>query len=134
MYSMVEEPQKDDPALATTIAVALSFPFFQSGTAATDEFQTALRTFGGGMTPGLGLTQGWTAGKLFARAAAHLAEPPTNEAVLAGLWSIKNDDLGGITGPLTFTAGQSAPRMPCWFDLEMKDGWSSPDHFTRHCE
>jgi branched-chain amino acid transport system substrate-binding protein len=134
MISMIEDAQKDDPNLAGSIGVSINFPYFQSGTPATDEFQTALRTYGVGMTPGLGLTQGWTAGKLFARAAAHLPEPPTNEAVLAGLWSIKNDDLGGITGPLTFTANQPATPAPCWFDLAMTDRWSSPDKFTRHCE
>jgi branched-chain amino acid transport system substrate-binding protein len=134
MLSMVDAEQKDDANLAGAVASSVAFPYFQSGTPATDEFATAFRAYGGGVAPGLGIAQGWTGAKLLEKATARLPEPPTTTAILDGLWSIKNDDLGGLTGPLTFTADQSAPAVACWFDLEMKGGWRSPDNFTRHCE
>lgn len=57
----------------------------------------------------------WVSAKLFERAArGRLSATPTAEDVLKGLWSIKNDDLGGLTYPLTFTEGQDDPQMACW--------------------
>ena len=132
--SMVEEGQKDDSTLQGAMASALVFPYFQTGTPATDAFATALRNYGQGLTPGLGLTQGWTGGKLLERAAAALPEPPTTGAILNGLWSVKGDDLGGLTGPLSFTANQPATPVACWFNLELRGRWISPDRFERHCE
>jgi branched-chain amino acid transport system substrate-binding protein len=132
--SMVEEGQKGDADLAGAMASSVVFPYFQTGTPATDAFAAALRDYGRGLTPGVGLTQGWTGGKLLERATAALPEPPTTTAVLDGLWSIKGDDLGGLTGPLTFTANQPATPVACWFNLELRGRWTSPDDFSRHCE
>jgi branched-chain amino acid transport system substrate-binding protein len=72
--------------------------------------------------------------KLFEKAAANLPEPPTSEAVLRGLWSLRNDDLGGLTYPITFIENQPAPLVNCWWTLRIKEGsWISPDRFQRHC-
>jgi branched-chain amino acid transport system substrate-binding protein len=57
----------------------------------------------------------WVSAKLFERAArGRLSATPTAEDLLKGLWSIKGDDLGGLTYPLTFTEGQEDPQMACW--------------------
>jgi branched-chain amino acid transport system substrate-binding protein len=133
MLSMVEDRQKDDADLAGAVASSVASPYFQSGTPATDEYAAAWRNYGSGLTPGLGLTQGWTGGKLLEKATARLPEPPTTAAILDGLWSIKNEDLGGLTGPLTFTANQPAAPTACWFNLELNKRWVSPDNFARHC-
>ena len=125
---------KDDPNLDGMVAAHHTVPWFQSGTPATDEFQNAMRTLGAGLASGAGTTAGWTAGKLFERAGAHLPEPPTAEAVLAGLWSMHDDTLGGITRPLTFIENKPAPERACWFDMQVKDkAWVSPDGFALHC-
>jgi len=63
-----------------------------------------------------------------------MPEPPTTAAILKGLWSLQNDDLGGITHALTFAQGKTAPRVACWFNVATKGGaWISPDGFQRHC-
>ena len=68
------------------------------------------------------------------KAGAALPEPPTSQAILQGLWSLKNDDLGGITQPLTFVQGKTADKVACWFNIATKSGsWTSPDGFKRHC-
>ena len=102
---------KDDPNLVGMVGAANVFPWFQSGTPATDEYQAAVKRFGDGIsTVGGGPPLGWVSGKLFQKAAANLPEPPTTEAVLKGLWSIRDDTLGRLTGFLTFTEGQLPPR------------------------
>jgi branched-chain amino acid transport system substrate-binding protein len=77
---------------------------------------------------------GWVSTQLFQLAAKNIGDPPTSQAILNGLWSIKNDDLGGITQPLTFTKGQPAAQMVCYWLLELKSGhFVSPNNGQRTC-
>jgi branched-chain amino acid transport system substrate-binding protein len=125
---------KDNPHLDNFTSGSGTFLWFQSGTPATDEFQHALRTYGSKVPRTVAVTNGWVAGKLLERAAAALPEPPTSEALLQGLWAIKNDDLGGLTYPLTFVENQPAKPVACWFNLVIeKRSWVSPDGFRLNC-
>jgi branched-chain amino acid transport system substrate-binding protein len=126
---------KSDPNLATMIWASNVFPYFQVGTPGTDEFHAAAAVYGKDLPLSWGTAAGWTAGKLFEKATANLPPNPTRDDVLRGLWSIKNDDLGGITAPLTFTEDKPATPSFCWFSISIKDqAWTSPDRFQRHCE
>ena len=123
-----------DPNLAGAVGSVFTFPWFQTGTPATEEFQEAMRRYGNGIPAGATASMGWTAGKLMEKAAANMPEPPTSEAVLRGLWSLKSETLGGLTSPLTFLENQPPARLPCWFNLATGNGsWVSPDGFQRHC-
>jgi branched-chain amino acid transport system substrate-binding protein len=81
----------------------------------------------------MGPVEGWVSGKLVERAAAALtADRPTSAQLLAGLWTVKNDTLGGLTSPLTFTANQPATPTSCGFLITIKAGtWISPDSAMR---
>ena len=126
--------QKKDPNLSGAVASTVVFPYFQSGTAATDEFQQVRLSFGRDLTLGPGLAVGWTAGKLLERAGRSLPEPPSRAALLEGLWGISGDDLGGLTYPLSFTRGKPADPKSCWFNLAIRDSqWTSPDGAKLHC-
>ena len=111
-------------------------PFFQTGTAGTDEFQRAIQAYGQHSLMGVGLITGWVAGKLLERAGANLPEPPTTEALLKGLWSIKSDNLGGLSAQaLTFAENQPPVGVACWYALQVKQGhWTSPDGFRANCD
>jgi branched-chain amino acid transport system substrate-binding protein len=126
---------KDDSNIDGWASGVNVFPFFQTGTPATDQYHEALRTQGGGkLIAGVGTATGWVGGKLLEKVGANLPEPPTSEAILKGLWSLQNDDLGGLTHPLTFVPGQPATKLACWFNIATKGGnWVSPDGFQRHC-
>jgi branched-chain amino acid transport system substrate-binding protein len=134
---IVRDPMKDDPVLAGAGMMASStiFPYFQSGTPATDEYQRILRTYAKNLPQGVGVALGWVSAKLFEKAAALVSEPPTSEAILRGLWAIKDDNLGGLTPVrLTFVEDQPAARAVCWFGLALSGGeWTSPDGATPHC-
>jgi branched-chain amino acid transport system substrate-binding protein len=129
------DDSKKDPNLEGLSASSNVFPYFQSGTPASDEFQAALRSYSGAVSLGIGTATGWTAGKLLEKAAAKLPEPPTSQAILEGLWSIKNDDLGGLTLPLTFQeSGPTKPTSTCWFNMVVrKSEWTTPDGYRLRC-
>jgi len=126
---------KNDPRLDGLLAGTSAFPYFQTGTPATDEYQQVMRTIGAKILPGVSSATGWVAAKLFEKAAATLPDPPTAEAVLRGLWSIRSDTLGGLTAtPLTFTENQNAPPRMCWYTIRIQNKqWVSTDGFTPQC-
>ena len=134
LTAVVSDRLKDDPNLDGLVASVLSSPYFQTGTPATDEFHAAMKAFVPGAELAVGHSLGWTAGKLFEKAAANLPEPPTSQAILEGLYSLKDDTLGGLTAPLNFVRGKTAPPVLCWFNIMIqKKNWVSPDNFKQNC-
>ena len=129
----VIDSMKDDEGFAGTIAPSSVFPYFASGTPAADEFRTVMRAHGMDLS-GVGAALGWVSGKMLEKAGANLPEPPTSDAILAGLWSLKDDTLGGLTEPLTFVKDQPAPQRACWFNLVIENrSWISPDQGRVNC-
>lgn len=123
-----------NPNLDGTISGTVVFPWFQDNTESTKEFQAAMARYLPKADVANGHAVGWTAGKLFERATVDLPEPPTREAVLRGLWSIRDDTLGGLTLPLSFTENQPSRPVPCGFTAMIKDQkWSSPNNFEIRC-
>jgi branched-chain amino acid transport system substrate-binding protein len=131
----VRDEIKGNPNFDGALAILSTFPYFQSGTPATDEYQEAMRSFGQGALLGPGMAVGWVAGKLFEKAAGDLPEPPTTAALLAGLWRIHGDTLGGLTYPLNFIENQPPKLVACWFNMVVqKSKWVSPDEYRLNCE
>lgn len=64
---------------------------------------------------------GWVSAKTFEVAARNLPDKPTNEDVLNGLWSIKGDNLGGLTYPLSFPKMGNSPKKACWSTVVIKN-------------
>ena len=65
----------------------------------------------------------WAGAQLFAKAAklAHLTPSSTPADLKAGLYQVKNDTLGGLTPPLTFTQGQ--PTNPAgYYVMQIQGG------------
>lgn len=57
---------------------------------------------------------GWVSAKTFEAGAQRLPDNPTSADVLDGLWSIRGNDLGGLTFPLSFEKDRPSPRRTCW--------------------
>lgn len=71
-------------------------------------------------------SQGWVAGKLLEKTAQNLSDPPTSADLLAGLWALENETLGGLTPPLTFPRERPHPEPSCVFLVEATDGgWTA---------
>jgi branched-chain amino acid transport system substrate-binding protein len=132
--SVVLPDMATDPNLDGMLIPAQTKPWMLAGDPAIAEYQAVLARYG----PGVGLNgasvSGWTSAKLFELAAASLGDTPTSAALLDALGTIKGNDLGGLTGPLTFTKGQNPPRLACWFLVQVSHGkFISPNDGARQC-
>ena len=129
-----EDMMRDPNLDGHLISNATAFPYFQDAPS-TAEFRAALARFGKGVQATFATSMSWVTGKLFEKAATQVSEPPTSQAILAGLWSIKDDDLGGLAQPLTFTQDQPASPRTCWWNVALAGGrWTSPDNYRRTCD
>jgi branched-chain amino acid transport system substrate-binding protein len=125
----------DDPNLDGLAVVTGSVPWFVNSTPATVEFQQAMKTFAPGQATDPGTMIGWVSGKLLEKAVAQSPAATLDSAgILAGLWTIKNDDLGGLTSPRTFAQDQPAQPNRCWWLVQANEGtWTSPNDARRGC-
>lgn len=123
-----------EPGADGLVAGVGAIPWTQTDNPAVAEFLDAIAQYAPGLEPGADAMAGWTSAKLFELAAQNLPADPTAADVLAGLWAVRDNDLGGLTYPLTFTQGQTAPRVECWFTVQIQGGaWTSPDNGARAC-
>lgn len=117
----------DDPNLDGLVASMGVITPMISGNAALDEYQQAMARYAPGIDarhdPG-GIT-GWTSGKLLEATGPHLSDTPTSADLLEGLWGIKDNDLGGLTTPLTFTQGQPTRPKFCYWTFQFSGGKST---------
>ena len=118
----VKAEMAEDPNFNNSAFVGFhGFPWTVRSTPATAEFQDVIAKYLR-IAPSAPTTLGWISGKLFEKVASTVTGAPSTRAVLEGLWTIKNDSLGGLTAPLTYTKGQPAQMPICWFELVIKDG------------
>lgn len=101
-----------------------NFPFVDDSNAATQEFQAAIKQYAPNIGALMGSTSAnqWVGGKLLE--AAVKASPSgsvTAASIKTGLYSLKDETLGGLAPPLNFTKGQTA-RINCYFTLGISNG------------
>jgi branched-chain amino acid transport system substrate-binding protein len=84
-----------------------------------------------GNTPS-GLLGDWVGLQMFAAAAKNVGTDPTAADITNGLLAFRGNTIGGLTSPMTFTAGHL--RGNCEFFFEIKDGnYELPDGLTPIC-
>ena len=98
------------------------------------EFRRVLKQHAPGLPLDPTPTTAWVSAKLFERAARKLPEAPTPQSILDGLWSIANEDLGGLTMPLAFSRDANAPPVLCYWTIQVNAGqYSAADSGQRTC-
>ena len=103
------------------------FPFFDESTPATKAFHAALKQYApsvgtAAMPLNSAAAAAWASGKLFEAAVQASGTGPVSAAsVKKGLYALKGETLGGLTPPLTFTAGK-ATNYNCSWLYTIKDG------------
>ena len=125
------------PAKTKTLGVAQQFPFFlTTGSPAIDEYYSFAKHLTSDEMNG-GTAQAWAAIQLFeaaAKAGVPAGGTPTSAEILKGLYSLKDDTLGGLTIPLTFTKGAPATLPQCWFTEGFDNGkFTNPSGLTPVC-
>ena len=76
----------------------------------TAEFHQALARYAPNASNGGYFANAWAAAKVFEKAVSRIKGPVTSEAILDQLWTFKNETVGGLTVPLTYTRDQ--PTVP----------------------
>jgi branched-chain amino acid transport system substrate-binding protein len=114
-------------------------PFVATGTPALDDFHVAHKQFTGADAGDSASMFGWASGKLFeaavnAVAAAARVGAVDSRLVFSGLYKLKNETLGGLTGPLSFPEGKARPRVTCGAAfLVTSEGTKAPNNSKLSC-
>jgi branched-chain amino acid transport system substrate-binding protein len=117
----------NDPNLNGALLSGFNANPYDSSTPATAAFRDAMNKFDPGYLSSSQFSYDaigvWAGGKLFEAAAkaANIGPSSTGADVKKGLYALKNETLGGLTGPLNFTSGKPA-FVPCWFTQMVKGG------------
>ena len=115
------------PAIDGAVGEITNLPASDTSNPEIKAMDQALNTFKPGLLGSAEFSAGssmvWAAGMLFEAAAqaGHLGDSPTPAGVLAGLYALKGETLGGLTAPLTFTKDKPT-SLKCWFYYQVKDG------------
>jgi branched-chain amino acid transport system substrate-binding protein len=119
-------------ALNGAIGNTQDVPWFDDSTPATKAMQAAISKYSPSVLTsasyGATATIGWAAGTVFATVAktAGLTPSSSQAQIVAALDTVKNETFGGITPPLTFTAGKPA-QVACSFLAGISNGkWTEP--------
>lgn len=132
---LVDAKSPQQPGLENLALTMGAFPFEGLSTPAAKEFADAWRKYGGGAAPAPTASYTWASAKLFEKAArAAGAQAGTSAGILKGLSTIRNERLGGLTVPLTFSAGKPASDAGCWFVMRAAGGkWTAPQGDRPSC-
>jgi len=126
----------DIPQLDGTVAVGSTVPFVDDSTPGTKAYQEMLAEY----LPEIGGENGplpmnsFIAVELFKKAVElGGTEEVTSESIIDGLYKMKDETLGGLTVPLTFTEGRPT-IVNCYFTLGIEDGeFTMPEGLDYTC-
>lgn len=124
------------PAADGSLGAVAQRPWFDDSTPASKEYRDALTEY----APGLGDLDGtvsqyvWIAGKLFEAAVkAAGSTTVTPDSVKQGLYALKDETLGGLSGPLNYVKDKPTV-LGCYFVIGVKDGaFTAPKGLEPFC-
>ena len=116
-----------DPSFEGSAITQTVFPFAGSNAAPAVEYANAMRKYAPNQISNPASASGWAAGKAFGEAVQRVKGPVTTAKLLAALHSFKNETIGGVTIPLTYSNGPIVPR-PCYFLSVIKSGAYVPQN------
>jgi branched-chain amino acid transport system substrate-binding protein len=131
--AMAGPKHTEDPYLSELYTAYNVVPWIVTDLPAVAEYRSAIAEFGSPIWPSSGVV--WADGMLLRAAAAKLpADNPTPQSVLDGLYSMKNETLGGLIQPATFSPDQKTRGSSCFFPLVIKDKkWLAPLGAKQEC-
>jgi len=125
---------RSDPNLEGTVLALPLAPWFQGTNPSVTQYKDTMTRYSPGNAPTASGENGWASAKLFELAATRASDPTTSPGILDGLWSMKNESLGGLIPATTFTKDQNAPEVKCWTVVVITGGqFTAPDGGQMHC-
>lgn len=111
-----------DPNLEGLLTVNPHFPYAADDTTAARKYHEAMARYAPNLEEGPATGSTWAAGALLRLVGRAIPPKPTSADFLAGVWRIKDDNLGGLTVPLSYTEGRPTPSPRCYFVMGVKNG------------
>lgn len=111
-----------DPNLDGLVVGGKMVPFPSEQASGMKEAHAAFAKFATGQIVTGGYAYGWLVGEFFAQAANDLPDNPTYADLADGIYSIKNNDMKGMTYPITITRGKVIDRQLCFGTTIIKGG------------
>lgn len=125
MPAIIGPKQWTEKYLEGNPVIDFSAPFFDDSIPGIKEYRDAVKAykpdFLGGPLDISSTAQAFGPAKLVEKAISGITGDVTAESVMASLYTIKGETLGGLTPPLTFTKGKPT-RIHCWFVWDIKNG------------
>jgi branched-chain amino acid transport system substrate-binding protein len=113
----------EDPALDRAVVAQPILPWFLTDRPAIRQYQSVLNKWAPGLPFDSASLNGWGAAQLFSRAAsAFAADVVTSEGITKALSTVKNDDLAGLTYPLSFSPDKPQEPKICGWVVRMLKG------------
>jgi len=114
---------KDDPNLDGMVIPEPNLPWFINSVPVIAEMNSTFKRYAPGLQSDASTLAGWASVKLFERAArGYVSDVPTSHDFLRGLWSFKDETLGGLAPPLNFPEGKAATYPICGWPVVVKGG------------
>jgi branched-chain amino acid transport system substrate-binding protein len=130
----VSSSMQSDSQLDGMISVQQTFPWMDGYTPAQAAYQAAIKQYAPGLVGSGASSAEWTSGMLAVAADQDLGATPTSAQFFQGLWTIKNNNLGGLSPPLTFNANGNASIATCYFTITLQNGqFVDPNHGNEQC-
>jgi branched-chain amino acid transport system substrate-binding protein len=121
---------RSEPALEGLLAPQGNFPFTSSSTPQEKEYQDIRARYASNVSNSPAVATVWVAGVLLREAIKGAPLPPgkvTNEDLLKGLYTIKDNNLGGLAPPLSFTEGEKKDGFRCIYYIRLTNQqWTAP--------
>jgi branched-chain amino acid transport system substrate-binding protein len=118
----VSASMQSDSQLNGMLASQATFPWMDAATPAQATYQAAIKQYAPGLVGSGASSAEWTSGMLAVAADQDLGATPTSAQFLQGLGTIKNNNLGGLSPPLTFNASGNASTTSCYFMVTLQNG------------
>jgi branched-chain amino acid transport system substrate-binding protein len=98
-------------------------------------YVTALAKYVPGSAPIGSGAVGWASALVLEYAAKNLPANPTPQDIYAGLWTIRDNDFGGYTAPLSYAKGKPAVYPVCWWGMAIRaKQWVTLNNGARACK
>ncbi|HVU73432.1 MAG TPA: ABC transporter substrate-binding protein [Mycobacteriales bacterium] len=101
------------PSLQGMVSASDTFAWTDTSTPATAAYQQAMDAYGPKVPRNAAGADAWAGAEEIRKALEGAAGPVTGQTVLAGLWKMRNETLGGLVPGMTFVKGANATPNYC---------------------
>jgi branched-chain amino acid transport system substrate-binding protein len=113
----------NNPHLANSIIAQPLRPWFLTDHPEIRQFQSVMKQYAPGLAIDSSSLNGWAAATLFERAApAFAADTVTPDGILKAMWQVKNDDMDGLSYPVTFSQTKPHDYKVCGWVVWVRPG------------